>query len=107
MLRGKFSNFWTSMETYEALKEYIELNQDGLRNKVIRMIAGEKVKINPEKFQNDMTTFKSADDVLTLLVHLGYLTFDFHTKEVLIPNWLLLLFVCKRNVDIAIITRHN
>lgn len=86
MLRGKFSNFWTSTETYEALKEYIELNQDGLRDKVIQMIAGEKVKINPEKFQNDMTTFKSADDVLTLLVHLGYLTFDFHTKEVWIPN---------------------
>lgn len=44
------------------------------------------MKINPEKFQNDMTTFKSADDVLTLLVHLGYLTFDFDTKEVWIPN---------------------
>lgn len=86
VLRGKFSNYWTSTETYEALKEYIELNQYGLRNKVIQMIAGEKVKINPEKFQNDMTTFKSADDVLTLLVHLGYLTFDFHTKEVWIPN---------------------
>lgn len=50
------------------------------------MIAGEKVKINPTKFQNDMTTFNSADDVLTLLVHLGYLTFDFDTKEVCIPN---------------------
>jgi ribosomal protein S8 len=33
-----------------------------------------------------MTTFQSADDVLTLLVHLGYLTFDFTTKEVWIPN---------------------
>lgn len=86
MLRGKFSNFWTSTETYEALKEYIELNYDGLRDKVIKMIAGERVKINPEKFQNDMTTFHSADDVLTLLVHLGYLTFDFYTREVWIPN---------------------
>lgn len=86
MTGGYFNNYWTSTETYEALKEYIELNHDGLRDKVIQMIAGEKVKINPEKFQNDMTTFKSADDVLTLLVHLGYLTFDFHTKEVWIPN---------------------
>lgn len=86
MLRGKFSNYWTKTETYEALKEYIELNKDGLRDKVIQMIAGEKVKINPEKFQNDMTTFKSADDVLTLLVHLGYLTFDSNTQEVWIPN---------------------
>lgn len=86
MTGGYFNNYWTSTETYEALKEYIELNQDGLRNKVIQMIAGEKVKINPEKFQNDMVTFRSADDVLTLLVHLGYLTFDFDTKEVWIPN---------------------
>jgi len=86
MTGGYFNNYWTSTETYEALKEYIELNYDGLRDKVIQMIAGEKVKINPEKFQNDMTTFKSADDVLTLLVHLGYLTFDFYTREVWIPN---------------------
>lgn len=86
MTGGYFNNYWTSTETYEALKEYIELNLDGLNDKVIQMIAGEKVKINPEKFQNDMTTFKSADDVLTLLVHLGYLTFDFYEKEVWIPN---------------------
>lgn len=86
MTGGYFNNYWTSTETYEALKEYIELNYDGLRDKVIQMIAGEKVKINPEKFQNDMTTFYSADDVLTLLVHLGYLTFDFYTREVWIPN---------------------
>lgn len=76
MLRGKFSNYWAETETYEALKEYIELNQDELRDKIIQMIAGECVRINPNKFQNDMTTFYSADDVLTLLVHLGYLTYD-------------------------------
>jgi len=86
IIRGKFNNYWTSTETYEALKVYIEMNLDGLRDKVIQMISGGKVKINPAKFQNDMTTFNSADDVLTLLVHLGYLTFDFDTKEVWIPN---------------------
>ncbi len=76
MLRGKFSNYWTKTETYEALKVYIDLNQDGLRDKIVQMIAGEKVPVNPDKFQNDMTTFHSADDVLTLLVHLGYLTYE-------------------------------
>jgi len=86
IIRGKFNNYWTSTETYEALKVYIEMNLDGLRDKVIQMISGGKVKINPAKFQNDMATFNSADDVLTLLVHLGYLTFDFDTKEVWIPN---------------------
>ena len=43
-------------------------------------------KINTNTFSNDMTTFHSADDVLTLLIHLGYLGYDFHKKEVFIPN---------------------
>ena len=86
MTGGYFSNYWTSTETYEALKVYIEMNFDGLREKIVRMIAGGSVKINPRKFQNDMTTFHSADDVLTLLVHLGYLTYDFDRESVHIPN---------------------
>lgn len=86
MLRGKFSNYWTKTETYEALKEFIELNFDGLKDKIIRMISGEKVTVNPYKFQNDMTTFRSADDVLTLLIHLGYLTYDDERREIWIPN---------------------
>ena len=81
-----FDSYWTQTETYDALKVYIEMNFDGLRDKVIEMIAGEKIKVNPAKFQNDMTTFRSADDVLTLLIHLGYLTYDFKTKTVWIPN---------------------
>ena len=76
ILRDNFGNYWTKTETYEALKVYIQTNFDGLRDKVVKLIAGEKVAINPDKFQNDMTTFNSADDVLTLLVHLGYLTYN-------------------------------
>ncbi len=86
ILRDNFSNYWTKTETYEALKVYIQTNFDGLRDKVIKLIAGEKVVINIDKFQNDMTTFYSADDILTLLVHLGYLTYDFYTKQVWVPN---------------------
>ena len=86
VFRRQFHNYWTSTETYEALKVYIEMNFDSLRDKIIQLIAGERVKINTEKFQNDMTTLKSADDILTLLVHLGYLTYDFNTKTVWIPN---------------------
>lgn len=76
ILRDNFGNYWTKTETYEALKVYIQTNFGGLRDKVIKLIAGERVAINPDKFQNDMTTFNSADDVLTLLVHLGYLTYN-------------------------------
>lgn len=65
-------------------------NFDGLKGKVTLMIAGEKVGVNTAKFQNDMTSLNSADDVLTLLVHLGYLTFRAISEtgigEVWIPN---------------------
>ena len=81
-----YDSYWTSTETYEALKIYIQMDFDGLKEKVTDMIAGEKVKVNVGKFQNDMTSFKSADDVLTLLVHLGYLTYDKTNSEVWIPN---------------------
>ena len=81
-----FDNYWTKTETVEALKLYIRLDMDGLRQSVIRMIAGEHIKVNTGKFQNDMVTLNSADDVLTLLVHLGYLTYDFDTKTAWIPN---------------------
>lgn len=57
-----------------------------LKALVTRLIAGESVPVNPDKFQNDMTTLESADDVLTLLVHLGYLTYDFYNQKVTIPN---------------------
>ena len=86
MKGGYFNNYWTATETYEALKIYIEMNFDGLREKIVQMIAGSSVKVNTAKFQNDMTTFHSADDVLTLLVHLGYLSYDFEKSEVHIPN---------------------
>ncbi len=74
------------VETYEALKIYIDMNFDGLKDAIVRMIAGEGVVINTERFQNDMTTFGSRYDVLTLLVHLGYLAFDSRASKVFIPN---------------------
>lgn len=82
----EFASYWTQTETYEALKIYIDMNFDGLKDAIIQMITGERVVINPEKFQNDMTTFSSKDDVLTLLVHLGYLAFDQSASMVYIPN---------------------
>lgn len=53
---------------------------------VARMLAGDSCRINPAKFQNDMTSFKSRDDILTLLIHLGYMTYDRDTASVWIPN---------------------
>ena len=86
MRRRKLSSYWTQTETYEALKVYIDMNHDGLRDAVTLMLGGGRCKINTRTFQNDMTTFKSRDDVLTLLIHLGYLAYDERKQEVFIPN---------------------
>ncbi len=86
MESGDFQSYWTGTETYEALKIYMDMNYDGLKEAVIAMLGNARCKVNTRKFQNDMTTFQSKDDILTLLVHLGYLTCDRTTEEVFIPN---------------------
>ena len=75
-----------NMLAYEALKIYIQMDMDGLKDSVVRMLAGESVPINIGTFSNDMTTFATRDDVLTLLVHLGYLTYNVTDGTVSIPN---------------------
>ena len=86
MRRKKFKSYWTGTETYEALKVYMDLNFDGLKEAVVQMLGNVPCKVNTRKFQNDMTTFKAKDDVLTLLVHLGYLAYDESEDKVRIPN---------------------
>lgn len=84
--RRRIGNYWTQSETYESLKLYIEMNTDGLKEAIVQMLGNAHIKIDVATFQNDMTTIKCRDDVLTLLVHLGYLAYDIETKSVYIPN---------------------
>ncbi len=86
MMNQEFHSYWLSTETYEALKVYIDMNFDGLKDVIVELLAGEHYTIDTGTFTNDMTTFADKDDVLTLLVHLGYLAYDVVTKEVYIPN---------------------
>ena len=81
-----FSGYWVSTETYEALKIYMDMDFDGLRTDMVQMLGGNRIRVNTRSFQNDMWTFKTKDDVLTLLIHLGYLAYDSGKKETFIPN---------------------
>ena len=86
MRLGKLGNYWSQTETFEALQLYIDMNFEGLRDDILSMIAGETVPVNTRSFTNDMTTFRTEDDVLTLLIHLGYLGYYYADKTVFIPN---------------------
>ena len=82
----QFGSYWTRTDTYEVLRDFISMNMDGLKDDITSMLAGNKVNIDPISFQNDMVSFNSKDDVMTLLVHLGYLAYDGTTGKVRIPN---------------------
>lgn len=86
MMTGEFSSYWTQTETFEALRKYIDMDLDGLHGKVVELVGGGRVEVNTQTYSNDMTTLNSADDVLTLLIHLGYLAYDKSTREAFVPN---------------------
>lgn len=86
VMNEEFGDYWTETETYESLKSYIDLNMDGLKDAIVSMLGGGKCSVNTRTFQNDMSHMKSKDDVLTLLIHLGYLAYDAAVKKVYIPN---------------------
>lgn len=79
-------SYWAATGSYDAVSRYISMNYEGLKDDVVQMIAGERCKVNPTKFQNDMSVIHSKDDVLTVLIHLGYLSYDWRKSECYIPN---------------------
>ena len=83
---GEVDSFWTSSEAYESLLPYIEADLDGLQEKVLSAVGGMDVPMDPSGFTNDMVTLDSADDALTLLVHLGYLAWDAERRVARVPN---------------------
>lgn len=84
--RKRFDSYWTKTETYESLRDYIDLDYLGLKGSIIDMLGGNHCRIDTGTFQNDLTSISSRDDIFTLFVHLGYLAYDIDQEEVFIPN---------------------
>ena len=84
--RGVCKSYWTTTGAYDSVITYIQMNFDGLKDDIIRMLSGEHVYVNTTKFQNDMRIVRSKNDVLTVLIHLGYLSYDGDTKKCYVPN---------------------
>lgn len=86
MRSGEIENYWNETENYEALRQYVDWNFDGLKEAVVILMNGGSVRVDVTRYQNDMTSFSSKDDILTMFIHLGYLGYKRETKEVFIPN---------------------
>lgn len=86
MLKKKFGSYWQKTSAAESLMIYINMDFEGLQETISRLISGEEIEVNTDFFENDFETFKSRDDVLTLLIHLGYLAWHEEDGTVRIPN---------------------
>ena len=84
--RGSCRSYWTTTGAYDSVITYIQMNYEGLKDDIIRMLAGERVYVNTTKFQNDMHIVRSKNDVLTVLIHLGYLAYDEDRRQCYVPN---------------------
>ena len=86
MLRGKFRSYWSATGSYEVIVPLINMNYDGLKNTIIEMLSGQNVKVNTLTFKNDPANIQSKDDVITYLIHLGYLGYNEKDETAFIPN---------------------
>ncbi len=87
MIRGKLASYWTSTAAYESLRRYISMNYEGLKDAVIELLAGGEIRVDVNDFANDIHEVTNKNGVLTLLIHLGYLSYDQKRQVVRIPNF--------------------
>ena len=87
MDRHKFDSYWKNTSSFASLNTFITMNYEGLKDDVMTMLAGGRVRVNTNTFQNDFSTVASKDEALTALIHLGYLGYDADRKSAYIPNY--------------------
>ena len=86
MTKERFRSYWSETASYDAIVPLINMNYDGLKTAIIEMLSGAEVKVNTATFQNDTEDIKSKDDVLTYMIHLGYLGYNETRKTAFVPN---------------------
>lgn len=86
MLNGEFKSYWSETASYETIVPLINMGFDGLKSAVIEMLSGDEVKVNTATFKNDTVNIQNRDEVLTYMIHLGYLGYDQNRRSAFVPN---------------------
>lgn len=86
ILKGEFRSYWSQTGSYEAVVPLISMDFEGLKTAIIEMLSGTELKVNTASFKNDPANIKSCDEVLTYLIHLGYLGYNQKYQTAFVPN---------------------
>ena len=82
-----FDSYWKNTSSFASINTFITMNYEGLKDDVMAMLSGEKVYVNTDTFQNDLSTVSSKDEAITALIHLGYLGYDREEYSAYVPNY--------------------
>ena len=86
MTKGRFRSYWSETGSYEVVVPLICMNYDGLKNAIIEMLSGSEVKVDTATFKNDPAKIQNRGDVITYLIHLGYLGYNEDSESAFVPN---------------------
>ena len=87
MIKHKFDSYWRNTSSFESINTFIKMNFDGLKDDILKMLAGGNADVEVGTFRNDLSDIASKDEALTALIHLGYLGYDAEDLSAYVPNY--------------------
>ena len=84
---ARCESYWSSTGSFDAVSHYLRLNYQGVKEDISCMLAGASCDVDVERFSRDITDIRNKNDVLSVLIHLGYLAYDRDTRTCHVPNY--------------------
>lgn len=86
ILQGDTNGYWLQSGTYGTIKDLINTGSDELYEDILKLLTEQKVKADLYFSRIDMEYSDDKNNMITLLAHLGYLTYNNDEKKIEIPN---------------------